>query len=245
MTTSSRAVSRSVSAAACRKPVCQNSIYQTSIYQTTVCPTTIAAFLFLGLLSGSCFMPALWAEESRTAPGILPTPITRQEVWQAVVADLRGRGLADGQLPRAGDLDLPGAVPAHAGRTLRVTASCWDEGPRRTQFRLECGQPGQCLPFFVYARASANGGAGTCRYEAKSRAALKDAPEPAVHSLPPTIRNGDRATAVFLSERMRMTATVTCLDHGREGDVIRARAPDGHVFRARISGPALLEALPQ
>jgi flagella basal body P-ring formation protein FlgA len=42
-----------------------------------------------------------------------------------------------------------------------------------------------------------------------------------------------------------MTASVTCLERGRQGEVIRVRAPDGHIFRARISGPALLEALPQ
>jgi len=51
--------------------------------------------------------------------------------------------------------------------------------------------------------------------------------------------------AVFLSSHMRMTANVTCLERGRLGDVIRVRAPDGHTFRARITGPAMLEALPQ
>jgi flagella basal body P-ring formation protein FlgA len=59
------------------------------------------------------------------------------------------------------------------------------------------------------------------------------------------VRAGERATAVFLSSRLRMTASVTCLEHGREGEIIRVRGLDGHVFRARISGPALLEALPQ
>jgi len=38
---------------------------------------------------------------------------------------------------------------------------------------------------------------------------------------------------------------VTCLERGREGEVIRVRGEEGQVFRARISGPALLEALPQ
>jgi flagella basal body P-ring formation protein FlgA len=61
----------------------------------------------------------------------------------------------------------------------------------------------------------------------------------------PVLRAGDRATAVFLSNRLRMAASVTCLERGREGEVIRVRSQDGRVFRARISGPARLEVLPQ
>ncbi len=61
----------------------------------------------------------------------------------------------------------------------------------------------------------------------------------------PVVRAGERATAVFLADRLRMTASVTCLERGNEGEIIRVRSQDGHVFRARISGPALLEALPQ
>ena len=203
----------------------------------------IARFIFaFGIVSGSL----LWAEESRTPP----TPVTRQEVWQAVVAELRERGLSEQQLPRVEDLDLPVALPALAGRRLRVSSACWDAGPRRTQYRLECGEPGQCLPFLVYLRsdvrnyvrdpvnADTGARAGSCRRASGSR----PAPEAL---LKPVVRAGDRATAVFLADRLRMTASVTCLERGREGEVIRVRSQDGHIFRARISGPALLEALPQ
>ena len=72
------------------------------------------------------------------------------------------------------------------------------------------------------------------------------APEAPVKALAkPAVRAGDRATAVFLSARLRISASVTCLERGREGEVIRVRGEDGQVFRARISGPALLEAVPQ
>src|ERR1700687_2901519 len=90
------------------------------------------------------------AEEPLKPPGPPPSAATRQEVWQAVVAELQRQGLWEQQPPRIEDLDLPGALPALAGRRLRVSSACWDEGPRRTQFRLECGEPGQCLPFLVY-----------------------------------------------------------------------------------------------
>jgi hypothetical protein len=198
-------------------------------------------------------LPAAGAAQDSGAPaGTRPTPVTRQKVWQAVVAELRGRGLSEPQLPRVADLDLPAAPPALAGRTLRVASSCWDAGPQRTQFRLECGSPGQCLPFLAYIHNSirnpvgAGAGAESCRMAAGSHPAPGASARPALKTiLQPTVRPGDPARAVFLANGFRMTASVTCLERGREGEIIRVRSPDGHVFRARISGPGMLEALPQ
>ncbi len=220
-----------------------------------------ALFIFaFEIASGALLSTTLLAEESHPPPGTPPTPVTRQEVWQAVVAELRQRGLSEQQLPRAEDLDLPAAVPALAGRKLRVSSACWDEGPRRTQFRLECGAPGECLPFLVYlhnyvhnyvrdqvsdsVNADAGARAGSCRVAPGTRPA--PGPRPAPEAPPkPTVRAGDPALAVFLASGFRVTASVTCLERGREGEIIRVRGLDGHIFRARISGPALLEALPQ
>jgi len=213
-----------------------------------------------GIVSGAWLSATLLAEESRPPPDTSPTAVTRQEVWQAEVAELRVRGLAPQQLPRVEDLDLPVALPARASRTLRVSSVCWEAGPRRTQFRLECGAPGQCLPFLVYVRdsagndvrgsfnADASARAGSCRLASGPRPTPQSRLAPVAPPQPPpkpTVRAGDRATAVFLADRLRMTASVTCLERGREGEVIRVRGQDGYVFRARISGPGLLEALPQ
>ena len=220
--------------------------------------------LVFAIAAGSLLSTRLSAEEARTPADTGPTPVTRQEVWQAVVAELRRRGLSEPQLPQIEDLDLPFALPALAGRQLRVSSACWDEGPRRMQFRLQCGEPGQCLPFLVYlpdpvpnsvpnsgpnsVPNSVNTDAGerakSCRLTSGPHSALASrrtqeaAPKPAV-------RPGDPATAVFLSSGMRMTASVTCLERGHEGEVIRVRGLDGHVFPARVTGPARLEALPQ
>jgi len=206
----------------------------------------VFVFVFVFALAASSLLSArLSAEESRTPADTRPTPVTRQEVWQAVVAELRERGLPEPQLPRIEDLDLPVALPAVAGRKLRVSSACWDDGPERTQFRLECGEPGQCLPFLAYVHLhnrDAGARVGSCRLESAPR----PAPEAPLKPLAkPAVRAGDRATAVFLSARLRITASVTCLERGREGEVIRVRNEDGQVFRARISGPALLEAVPQ
>jgi len=201
---------------------------------------------------GALLSTELAAEELRAPTGTPPTPVTRQEVWQAVVAELRKWGLSEQQLPQIEDLDLPVALPALPARRLRVSSACRDEGPRRTQFRVECGEPGQCLPFLVYVHdslnAEAGAGAGSCRLALGPRPESGLRPAPAASPKPspkPTVRAGDPARAVLLANGFRMTASVTCLERGREGEVIRVRGLDGHVFRARISGPARLEALPQ
>ena len=210
----------------------------------------LGSLLLAGVLAGSSaeVSAGIAGEESRRPPGAPPTAATRQEVLWAVVAELQREGLSEQRLPRIEDLDLPGALPALAGRRLRVSSACWDEGPRRTQFRLECGGPGECLPFLVYLHnyvrddlrdnQNASARAASCRPASQPRRAPEPSPKP-------VLRAGDRATAVFLSNRLRMTASVICLERGREGAVIRVRSQDGRVFRARISGPARLEALPQ
>jgi Chaperone for flagella basal body P-ring formation len=202
---------------------------------------------------GSMFPPEAWsadipAQEYRPPAGPLFTPVTRTEVWQAVDAALRRQGISDEDLPKEEDLDLPVILPALAGRTLRVASVCWDERPQRTQFRLQCSEPGQCLPFLVYiskaSLANAIGRAPSCRMAGRSRSGLGSSLAPEV-APKPAVRIGEEATAIFVSGGLRMTASVTCLERGRAGEVIRVRGEDGHVFRARVSGPARLEALPQ
>jgi hypothetical protein len=186
------------------------------------------------------------------------TPITRQEVWQAVVGELGQRGVSKQQLPPAEDLDLPATPPARAGRKLHVALACWDEGRERLQFRLECATPSECLPFITYlnrgqlqsadlqAAVGAEREDAACRVVAGPGMAGPSASKLASKSTSqlasePMMRPGDPATAIFVGNGMRMTASVTCLDRGREGDTVRVRGPEGNVFRARISGPASLE----
>ena len=212
--------------------------------------------------------------DSRPPPGTPTSPAMRQAIWQLVMSELRNLGGPDKALPGIEDLDVPSALPPLGGRRLRVASACWDEGTRRSQFRLECDQPGQCLPFFVYlhrdvylhknvyppqhndvaARDALSGEtfqsvgsdavAESCRptLELHHVALGLHSPRPVV--VKPTVSPGDRAVAVFVSNHFKMSATVICLDRGREGEVIRVRSQNGQVFRARISGPALLEALP-
>jgi len=199
-----------------------------------------AGFLLWCGIAVSSLLSAQPSGEESHMPSVARTiPVTRQEVWQAVVDELGKRGISEQQLPRVEDLDLPVALPALPGRSLRVSSACRDEGVGRTRFRLQCREPGQCLPFLVYVRdfPGDDRNAASCRLPS---------PRLAAQAKPiAVVRAGERATAVFLADRLRMTASVTCLERGNQGAIIRVRGQDGHVFRARISGHALLEALPQ
>jgi hypothetical protein len=177
-------------------------------------------------------VPALLAQETR----VPFSPVDRQEVWQAVADKLHQRGLREEQLPQVEDLDLPVAVPAAAGRTLRVTQECWDTGLERVEFRLECREPGQCIPFLAYLRTTERAIAESCRSVSRST------PTPPKKL---AVRAGERATVVLVADRLRLTASVICLERGVEGEIIRVKNQDGYIFRARIAAPALLEAMPQ
>jgi Chaperone for flagella basal body P-ring formation len=211
----------------------------------------------LGTVLATSFLAA------ETGPAAAPTAVTRQGVWQAVIDELRDQGITGRRLPRIEDLELPGSLPRLEGYSLRVTSACWDEPAQRAQFRIECGAPGECLPFFVYLRddprdgvlhgndvdnsghASVRSGAALCRTAAESHHPVPGALPTSAAAPKSMVRPGDRATAVFLADHLRMTASVTCLDRGREGEIIHVRSQSGQIFRARISGPDLLEALPE
>ncbi len=172
------------------------------------------------------------------------TPITRDEVWQAVTIELRQRGVREEQLLHAEEIDLPAAVPAAAARRLRVSMVCWDADLGRAQFQMECREPGQCVPFLAYAEAGRSTAMGSeriagssCRNASRQRSAQS-------LSRKTIVRVWDRATVLFRGSRLSLTALVTCLERGAEGDVIRVRKQDGQIFRARVSAPARLEALP-
>ena len=171
------------------------------------------------------------------------TPVTRDEVWQAVTRELRQRGVREEQMLRLEEIDLPAAVPAAASRTLRVSMVCWDADLERAQFQLECREPGHCIPFLAYAEAGRSTAMGEQRIAGSScRSGSRLGPAvSAPHK--DLIRVGDRATVVFRGSQLNLTALVTCLERGAEGAIVRVRNQDGQIFRARVSAPARLEAL--
>jgi hypothetical protein len=196
-----------------------------------------------------------------------PAPFKRLavgEVRRAVLAELKRRGvdgllkdgnLKDGEL-KDGDIEIPSAVPARAGSRVRVASVCWDGSAGRARFRMECTAAGSCLPFFVYVRTESHASAASCDGKAESHdsegggsegggsASDGSASDGAAKARgKPMVRVGEGATAVMVASGLRMTAAVTCLDRGARGEIIRVRAGEGHIFRARVAGPGLVEAV--
>jgi hypothetical protein len=173
------------------------------------------------------------------------TPVTRDEVWQAVNLELRERGVHEEQLLRIEEIELPAAVPANVSRTLRVSMVCWDADLSRAQFQLECREPGHCVPFLAYADAGRSTAMGPEKIAGSScRAAGRSHATNSTQSKN-LIRVGDHATVVFRGSKLNLTTLVTCLERGTEGAIVRVRNQDGQIFRARVSAPARLEALTQ
>ena len=169
--------------------------------------------------------------------------VTGAEAWQAVASELRRRGFGPEELPRVEDLELPVAVPAWAGRTLQVSSVCWDRDAAHLRFRLECRPAGACLRFLAYLRGGVEPGshaqAPSCRLEGSGH--LSTPPQRAT----PSVEAGQRATATLSGSGLHMTAAVTCLERGAEGEIVRVRGQEGRIFRARVAGRALVEALPE
>ncbi|MGA9354640.1 MAG: flagella basal body P-ring formation protein FlgA [Terriglobales bacterium] len=199
----------------------------------------IAASVFM-VIAGSCVAAADSASSY--------SPVSVAEVWQAIAGELRSRGLADEQLPPPADVELPAAVPARAGRSLSVSSVCWDGEAHSVRFRLVCREAGACLPFLVYLRQnlsetfyrSSHAEAPACRAQSSRRTSSSSAP-----SREMSVRAGERATVVLSASGLRMTASVTCLERGSRGEIIRVRGVEGRIFRARVAGQALVEALPE
>jgi len=183
------------------------------------------------------------ADGQTSRPGL--APVSREEVRQAVNAELRQRGVREEQLLGIEEIDLPLAVPAAADHVLRVSMVCWDADLQRAQFQLECRESGQCLPFLAYADAGRSTAMGSQKAAGSAcRAAFRPRAAPSA-SRKNLIRVGDHAKVVFRGRRLNLTTLVTCLERGGEGAIVRVRNEDGQIFRARVSAPALLEALTQ
>ena len=182
------------------------------------------------------FATLLWGQQESL------TPVTQEEVWQVVAAYLRAAGIEEQEIPAAEDLEFPGTILARKSRTLRVAGLCWEDRMERVAFRLECTRGGGCLPFLVYGgikQLHASGKieiAATCSRQAGTPAAKT------VHK-EIVVRAGDRATVMFRGDQLQVSVPVTCVERGAEGEIIRVRNADGVLFRARVLGTALLEAL--
>jgi len=194
--------------------------------------TAIGGIVFVCLLAGAVqLVEAEGADETLSR-------VTAEEARQAITVELRTRGIAENDLPRVSDIELPLAVPARAGASLKVSSMCWDGNSEEIRVRLECREAGACLPFLAYLRMASHEQAFSCQLPPREH--HRHVPPRASE---PVVRVGAPVTAVMVAAGMRMTAAVTCLDRGARGEIVRVRGGEGRIFRARVAGPALVQVL--
>ena len=121
-----------------------------------------------------------------------------------------------------------GHIPDKA--SLEVSRRFWDPATRSWEWVMRCGRPQECLPFLL--RAS-------------------EGEPPTVERVRPTgprggekflVRAGESVRLTWDQEGIRVEVKAVCLDRGRAGETVRARAaPRGRVFRAIVVGPGKLQ----
>lgn len=161
--------------------------------------------------------------------------VSPDQVREIVIAELRSRAIGGEPLPSVDDIELPLAVPMRPGSALRASSVCWDQDAQHVRFQLQCDRTGECLPFLAYVRTASRGNVPACGPQ-PSRAARSNSDSESV------VRAGERAMAVLSRGGIRISAAVTCLQGGDQGEIIRVRGGEGRIFRARVLGPSLVEA---
>jgi hypothetical protein len=154
--------------------------------------------------------------------------ITRDQVANAI--DGAGMRVSAGQVTL-----LSNMVSAAANPALKVESiEKWGNGKIRV--RLECANPGECLPFIVAVPLSG---------AAQERLALSPQLEPVSFSAKPrepdTIRAGSTAVLFLEGPHLHIQMSVVCLENGSIGQSIRVATRDRRLtFMAQILSDSTL-----
>jgi hypothetical protein len=112
-------------------------------------------------------------------------------------------------------------------------------GDHRTMVRLDCADPGQCLPFFVAVRSSPTNGPLLALADSDPSSAAIPAMRPRPGAF--TVRAGSPATLLLDSNRVHIRLSVICLENGAAGQTIRVTSKDHRqVYNAEVVDAALL-----
>jgi hypothetical protein len=168
-----------------------------------------------------------------------------EEIHSLLGKALTQRGVPAAQLPSLDELDCT-AVPPRAG-PLAVEHVNWDAQRRAFQFRIACSAPQRCLPFLVHARVGETKAAliresldivGEGERPTR-RVRLRTGGHSPNRSL---VSPGRPATLLVERDGMRIRASVTCLERGGKGEIVRVRLHDTRqLFRAQVIGDALVK----
>ena len=136
-------------------------------------------------------------------------------------------------------VELLSNVVATTPAPLLEVKSMERTGDHRTMVRLDCADPGQCLPFFVAVRSSPTNGPLLALADSDPSSAAIPAMRPRPGAF--TVRAGSPATLLLDSNRVHIRLSVICLENGAAGQTIRVTSKDHRQgYNAEVVDAALL-----
>ncbi len=142
-----------------------------------------------------------------------------------------------GAMSQSLDCSSVRGIPQEA--SLELLKTDWNARLRRWEFALRCVKPQDCVPFLVWAVANPGVAAAGV-----SAGLLRPEAPPAERNLEDLIKPGQSAILIWERESIRVAVTVTCLDAGRVGEVIRVRIQNAsRILRAEVLADRTLRAV--
>ena len=164
-------------------------------------------------------------------------------------ASRAGAGERNRNKVQALDCAAARSIPEEAG--LELTKSSWDVSLQRWEFALRCTPAEKCVPFLVWLDEQSRVAAGI----ANARAGFAGAPLwlasaggvaraiPVAREIAWLVKPGQTATLNWDSRGIRIVLTVTCLDAGAAGEVVRVRFnTSSRILRAQVMADGTLRA---
>jgi hypothetical protein len=168
-------------------------------------------------------MVVLWAAALLPAAAQLNRfSITRDQVASAI----NGAGLQ----VSADQVTLLSNIASATGKPALKVDSIERWGDGKAMVRLECGNPGECLPFIVAVRLD-----GAVQERQALSARLQPVSLAATPRITEVIRAGSMAVLFLEGPHVHIQLSVVCLENGAMGQSIRVATPDRHLnFVAKV-----------
>jgi hypothetical protein len=211
-------------------------------FLTGACPAFAGVHKGLGPLTG----------ENPGTPGQLPHFVSRQEILQAIRADLARRGIRQPTSLWPEDLRIQLAVPVTSlDPGLQVKKIEYDPIRHETVFELWTSKEPRLLPFRVATSWDVEKAGLVLRPDRpcqpdgnttiRTHASYRQGTDIAQFRLPALAKPGRPATLVMVGHNSRITTTVIPLERGKKGQWIRVRDAASHrVMVAEVVSEGML-----
>jgi hypothetical protein len=125
-----------------------------------------------------------------------------------------------------GEITLLSQVRATTNAPKLKVRSIQNEAEHAAIVRIECENPGECVPFFVKTQLSQSEGSADSPLTPSQTQAIASK----AASRPIVVRAGTQTSLLLEGNRVHIRITVVCMGNGAPGDRIRVRSIDNRQF---------------